>query len=83
MPDQVDWRRWSARPHRAARLVACCAISAKREALILPTSRSACAFVSSYLEAIEEGRFDQLPGAAYIPAFLRAYAAMSASTPRR
>ncbi|WP_428667660.1 helix-turn-helix domain-containing protein [Reyranella sp.] len=28
-----------------------------------------------YLEAIEQGRFDQLPGAAYIPAFLRAYAA--------
>uniref|UniRef100_UPI0013D336F6 helix-turn-helix domain-containing protein n=2 Tax=Pseudomonadota TaxID=1224 RepID=UPI0013D336F6 len=24
---------------------------------------------------IEEGRFDKLPGAAYIPAFLRAYAA--------
>ncbi|MGE5151937.1 MAG: helix-turn-helix domain-containing protein, partial [Rhodospirillaceae bacterium] len=29
---------------------------------------------SRYLEAIEQGRFDQLPGAAYIPAFLRAYA---------
>jgi cytoskeleton protein RodZ len=29
---------------------------------------------SKYLEAIEQGRFDQLPGAAYIPAFLRAYA---------
>jgi cytoskeleton protein RodZ len=28
-----------------------------------------------YLEAIEQGRFDRLPGAAYIPAFLRAYAA--------
>jgi cytoskeleton protein RodZ len=28
-----------------------------------------------YLEAIEQGRFDQLPGAAYIPGFLRAYAA--------
>ena len=28
-----------------------------------------------HLEAIEEGRFDKLPGAAYIPAFLRAYAA--------
>ncbi|MFZ5784790.1 MAG: helix-turn-helix domain-containing protein [Pseudomonadota bacterium] len=28
----------------------------------------------SNLEAIEEGRFDKLPGAAYIPAFLRAYA---------
>ncbi|HSI02688.1 MAG TPA: helix-turn-helix domain-containing protein [Reyranella sp.] len=27
-----------------------------------------------YLEAIERGRFDQLPGAAYIRAFLRAYA---------
>jgi cytoskeleton protein RodZ len=29
---------------------------------------------SRYLEAIEQGNFDQLPGAAYIPAFLRAYA---------
>ena len=29
----------------------------------------------NYVEAIESGRFDQLPGAAYIPAFLRAYAA--------
>ena len=36
--------------------------------------RRAFAFVSRYLEAIEQGRFDQLPGAAYIPAFLRAYA---------
>ena len=27
-----------------------------------------------YIEAIEQGRFEQLPGAAYIPAFLRAYA---------
>ena len=27
-----------------------------------------------YIEAIEAGRFDALPGAAYIPAFLRAYA---------
>jgi cytoskeleton protein RodZ len=28
----------------------------------------------AYIEAIEEGRFDLLPGAAYIPAFLRNYA---------
>ena len=27
-----------------------------------------------YIEAIEQGRFDLLPGAAYFPAFLRAYA---------
>jgi cytoskeleton protein RodZ len=27
----------------------------------------------NYIEALEQGRFDQLPGAAYIPAFLRAY----------
>jgi len=27
-----------------------------------------------HLEAIEQGRFDLLPGAAYVPAFLRAYA---------
>jgi cytoskeleton protein RodZ len=28
----------------------------------------------AHLQAIEEGRFDLLPGAAYVPAFLRAYA---------
>ena len=63
------------RPRRAVRSVACCAISVKRVALDLTTSRRACAFAAANLEAIEEGRFDKLPGAAYIPAFLRAYAA--------
>jgi len=53
--------RWSARPHRAARLVVCCATSGKREALVFPRSRKACAFVHQHLEAIEEGRFDKLP----------------------
>jgi cytoskeleton protein RodZ len=28
---------------------------------------------ANYVEALEQGRFDRLPGAAYIPAFLRAY----------
>ena len=67
--------RWNAKPHRAVQLVACCAISAKRAASTSPRSRRACGSVAPYLEAIEEGRFDKLPGAAYIPAFLRAYAA--------
>jgi cytoskeleton protein RodZ len=37
----------------------------------------------THLEAIEEGRFDELPGAAYIPAFLRAYAAYVGLDPEK
>jgi cytoskeleton protein RodZ len=49
----------------------------QREALALSTEDVAkrLRIRRLYLEAIEQGRFDQLPGAAYIPAFLRAYAA--------
>lgn len=36
-----------------------------------------------YIEAIEAGRFDQLPGAAYIPAFLRTYAVHLGLDPAR
>jgi len=36
-----------------------------------------------YIEALEEGRFDQLPGAAYIPAFLRTYAAHVGLDPQK
>lgn len=74
MPDQVDWRSMERdvspgravgrllRDQRAARDLSIDDIAARLR------------IRSRYLEAIEQGRFDQLPGAAYIPAFLRAYA---------
>jgi cytoskeleton protein RodZ len=75
MPDQVDWRsmeREASPGHAVGRLLRdqreACALSIDEVAKRLRIRRP-------YLEAIEQGRFDQLPGAAYIPAFLRAYAA--------
>jgi cytoskeleton protein RodZ len=74
MPDQVDWRSMERdvspgravgrllRDQRAARDLSIDDVAARLR------------IRSRYLEAIEQGRFDQLPGAAYIPAFLRAYA---------
>ena len=74
MPDQVDWRSMERetspgravgrllRDQRLARELAVDDVAARLR------------IRSRYLEAIEQGRFDQLPGAAYIPAFLRAYA---------
>ena len=74
MPDQVDWRALEreATPGRAvARL-----LRDQREArgLGLDDVEKALRIRRANLEAIEDGRFDKLPGAAYIPAFLRAYA---------
>jgi len=73
MPDQGDWRavEREATPGRAV-------------GRLLRDQREACGFSlsdvekslrikRSQLEAIEDGRFEALPGAAYIPAFLRAY----------
>jgi len=74
MPDQVDWRSMERdvspgrsvgrllRDQRLARGVSVDDVAARLR------------IRSRYLEAIEQGNFDQLPGAAYIPAFLRAYA---------
>ena len=74
MPDQVDWRSMEhdvspgrsvgrlLRDQRLARGVSVDDVAARLR------------IRSRYLEAIEQGNFDQLPGAAYIPAFLRAYA---------
>ena len=59
---------------RAGRSADCCAISVKRAALDPDDVDKSLRIPLPHLEAIEEGRFDQLPGAAYIPAFLRAYA---------
>ena len=74
MPDQVDWRSMErdTSPGRAVgRLLRDQRLA--RE-LAIGDVASRLRIRSRYLEAIEQGRFDQLPGAAYIPAFLRAYA---------
>lgn len=75
MPDQVDWRALEreASPGRAVGRL----LRDQREArgLGLGQIEKSLRIRLAHLEAIEEGRFDKLPGAAYIPAFLRAYAA--------
>jgi cytoskeleton protein RodZ len=75
MPDQVDWRALEreASPGRAVGRL----LRDQREArgLGLAEIEKSLRIRRANLEAIEEGRFDKLPGAAYIPAFLRAYAA--------
>ena len=75
MPDQVDWRALEreASPGRAVGRL----LRDQREARGLGWSEieKSLRIRRPHLEAIEEGRFDKLPGAAYIPAFLRAYAA--------
>src|SRR6185369_3393023 len=75
MPDQVDWRALEreASPGRAVGRL----LRDQREArgLDLATVEKSLKIRRTNLEAIEDGRFDKLPGAAYIPAFLRAYAA--------
>jgi cytoskeleton protein RodZ len=74
MPDQVDWRSMErdVSPGRAVGRL----LRDQRLARDLSVDDVAARLRirSRYLEAIEQGRFDQLPGAAYIPAFLRAYA---------
>lgn len=75
MPDQVDWRALEreASPGRAVGRL----LRDQREArgLGLRDVEKNLRIRLAHLEAIEDGRFDKLPGAAYIPAFLRAYAA--------
>lgn len=74
MPDQVDWRAMEreATPGRAVGRL----LRDQREArgLGLAEVEKSLRIRRVHLEAIEEGRFEKLPGAAYIPAFLRAYA---------
>jgi cytoskeleton protein RodZ len=75
MPDQVDWRviEREATPGRAVGRL----LRDQREALDLSLAdvEKSLRIRHGHLEAIEEGRFDKLPGAAYVPAFLRAYSA--------
>ena len=74
MPDQVDWRALEreASPGRAVGRL----LRDQREArgLTLNNVEQTLRIRVAHLQAIEEGRFDLLPGAAYVPAFLRAYA---------
>lgn len=73
MADQADWRavEREATPGRAVGRL----LRDQREAheLGLADVEKSLRIRRSHLEAIEDGRFDKLPGAAYIPAFLRAY----------
>jgi len=75
MPDQVDWRALEreASPGRAVGRL----LRDQREArgLDLDEVAKSLRIRRTQLEAIEDGRFERLPGAAYVPAFLRAYAA--------
>ena len=74
MPDQVDWRTMEreATPGRAVGRL----LRDQREArgLSIVEIEKRLRIRRPYIEAIEQGRFDLLPGATYIPAFLRAYA---------
>ncbi|MCX7365510.1 MAG: helix-turn-helix domain-containing protein [Alphaproteobacteria bacterium] len=74
MPDQVDWRaiEREATPGRAVGRL----LHDQREArgLSIADVEKRIRIRRNYVEAIEQGRFDLLPGAAYIPAFLRMYA---------
>jgi len=74
MPDQVDWQAIghdTTAGHAVGRL-----LRDQREALGLDVAEVAktLRIRLAYIEAIEQGRFDALPGAAYVVAFLRAYA---------
>lgn len=74
MPDQVDWRAMEREttPGRAVGRL----LRDQREArgLTVADIEKKIRIRRHYVEALEAGRFDLLPGAAYIPAFLRAYA---------
>ena len=74
MPDQVDWRAMEREttPGRAVGRL----LRDQREArgLSVADIEKQIRIRRHYVEALEAGRFDLLPGAAYIPAFLRAYA---------
>ncbi len=73
MPDQVDWQAMGrdTTGHAVGRL-----LRDEREArgVSIADVAKILRIRPAYLEAIEQGRFQELPGAAYIPAFLRAYA---------
>lgn len=74
MPDQVEWRaaeRDTTAGHAVGRL-----LREQREerGLTIEEVAKSLRIRAAFLKAIEQGRFEELPGAAYIPAFLRGYA---------
>jgi cytoskeleton protein RodZ len=74
MPDQVDWQAMghdTTAGHAVGRL-----LRDQRETLGFAVAEVAKSLRirPAYIDAIEQGRFDALPGAAYVVAFLRAYA---------
>lgn len=74
MSDQVDWRTME-RETTSGRAVGRL-LRDQREArgLSIVDVETSLRIRKTYLEALEAGRFDLLPGPAYITAFLRAYA---------
>ena len=74
MPDQFDWRmvEREASPGRAVGRLLRDQREARGQSVADVAQR--LRIRPAFIDAIESGRFDQLPGAAYIPAFLRAYA---------
>ena len=83
MPDQVDWLaiEREATPGRAVGRL----LHDQREArgLSIADVEKRIRIRRNYVEAIEQGRFDLLPGAAYIPAFLRMYASYLGLDPEK
>lgn len=83
MPDQVDWRaaEREATPGRAVGRL----LRDQREArgLSIVDIEKRLRLRRNHVEAIEAGRFDLLPGAAYIPAFLRTYASYVGLDPEK
>jgi len=74
MPDQVEWRaneHDTTAGHAVGRL-----LREQREerGLTIDEVAKSLRIRGAFLKAIEQGRFEELPGAAYIPAFLRGYA---------
>ncbi|WP_332052169.1 helix-turn-helix domain-containing protein [Reyranella sp.] len=73
MPDQVEWRatEHDTTGHAVGRL-----LREQREerGITIEEVAKSLRIRSAFLKAIEQGRFEELPGAAYIPAFLRGYA---------
>ncbi len=74
MPDQVEWRAEghdATAGHAVGRL-----LREQREerGISIEEVAKSLRIRAAFLKAIEQGRFEELPGAAYIPAFLRGYA---------
>jgi cytoskeleton protein RodZ len=74
MPDQVEWQAAERDPttgHAVGRL-----LREQREerGITIEEVAKSLRIRAAFLKAIEQGRFEELPGAAYIPAFLRGYA---------